>query len=411
MPASGLLLALALLPAAAAPDAVGAADEADTAPYEYTLRLRFEQGGESRLFHSRVLLGESYNTVLASSGSVREHAIVNVMPVAVDGSDRVELLYQVEWDVGGAILQAQDSAQLSPREDAVLSSQPGAWTLRGHIQPNSGVDTCVPPPAGGGLLVTARVRLGGRERTFTRRTVPFVMSNLLYKEPGQEEALTLILEVQPNSEGHPPKVRAAAEHGKLSVLGAKPGVPSPFGQETLVAGDAAGDAIWATVAELPPTKPAKTEVPELSDPSGWLRHAGPVLTFLHPPRWKVRPSCDETLTPTGWSLRDTALSPEERSGRIVSFYVPPPDPRPAAARAALRVATLPAAQRKAPETVKSPAGDCLLWRVDDEVTTGHAVCDLAGGLQLEGIYSAPLNVKDAFGEFRKVLASLARGKK
>jgi hypothetical protein len=398
MRAAAVLLVLALAPA-------GAADAGDEAPPDYALRLVFERGGETRRFESAVRLGEHYNTVLASSGTVAEHMIVNVMPVAVDGADRIELLYQVEWAVGGALLQAQDSAELSPREDAVLSAQAGAWTLRGGIAPAFGVDSCAPPPAGGGLLVTARVRLGGRERTLTRRTVPFVMSNLLVREPG-EETLVLGLEVQCTSEGHPLKVRAVAEWGKAAVGGVTTSADVPFGRETLVAGDAAGDAVWVTLAELPPTRPAKVEVPEVLGPDGWLRHAGPVVSFSHPPRWAVRPDCDAGLNPKGWGLVDTSLPEERRAANVLTLYRAPPGEGSAARRAAARIAALPPAERKAVETVTTADGECLLWRADGEARTASAVCELGGGFPLEGLLLVPDGGKDPFPDFRRVVLSL-----
>lgn len=398
MRAVAALLALSLAPAAAA-------EEPDEPPQDYALRLVFERGGEARRFESGLRLGQHYNTVLASSGSAAEHMIVNVMPVAVDGADRIELLYQVEWTVGGALLQAQDSAELSPREDAVLSAQAGAWTLRASIGPAFGVDSCAPPPAGGGVLVTTRVRLGGRERTLTRRTVPFVTSNLLVREPG-EEPLVLGLEVQRTSEGHPPKVRAVAEWGKAAVGGVGTSADVPFGRETLVAGDAAGDAVWVTLAELPPTRPAKVEVPEVLGPDGWLRHVGPVVSFSHPPRWAVRPDCDAGLSPRGWGLVDTSLPEARRAGTVLTLYRAPPGEGSPARRAAARIAALPPAERKAVETVKTADGECLLWRADGEVRTASAVCELGGGFPLEGLMLVHDGGKDPYPEFRRLVLSL-----
>ena len=379
---------------------------AHAVPDAYDFELRLERGGQTRTFGSHVRPAESFSAVTTSSGTRREGLIVNVMAVPEDDPDRVELMYQVEWSVPGWTIQAQDVAQLSLREDALLCAEPGVWSLRATLKPSRDVDTCTPAPSGGGLQARVRARRGGRERVVTRRTVPAAMSNIVVAlDP--DPPLIVGLEVTPTVPGRPADVRYAIGTEVAMTGGVHTKAKVPWGSETLVDGDGKEDGVWVTLEEATPMTPPQVVFPDVRDEkTGWRRYSDPVLTLTHPPGWAVRTMCDKTLKPDSWGFIDTTL-PEEKRGDVsmLAFLMPPTN------------ATLERLAERNPEDrsagekttilpVALSGGRCLLRRVDSDISGVYGFCEFNGGRRLQVMMTAQ-SIAERFEDFKRLVASFA----
>lgn len=376
---------------------------------EYAVRLRLERAGEVRLHESHVRLGESYNTVLRSSGAKEESLIVNLMAAASeDAEDRVEVMYQLEWAAGGSVIQAQDVSEVAVGEEALLAAIPGEWRLHGSVVPLAAGDSCSPPPTGGGLLAELRVRQGGLERRVLRRTRPYVLSNMLFAARPDEPQFNVGLEIQPTGPGKPAVVRYAVDAGGRSLGGVTSRAEVPFGAETLIGGDGAPDGVWLSVSEVPVSKPPKASFPSVPDAkTGWLRHRAPGLAFLHPPAWSVEVSCGEDRAPRAWHLTDASLPEADRRAYWLQLYRVRDEPGTLAERAAKRRDGQAGAKPSSPVVVRPPGGECLLWRhALADPPSAHGLCDFADGARFQLDMLRPPAGPERFGDLKRLVESL-----
>lgn len=376
------LAALALLAARPA----GAVEPGD----RYDAEVRFERPGESRTLMSGVALSQSANTVMFSSGAAPENFIVNIMPTGADREGRLNLMYQVEWDWGGSVMQAQDEAELSEREWALLSEQEGKWKLWGRLRPERDLGDCARPGSGGGILVRLGGRAGGEPFSLTRRTVYGVSSNILFQEDDQH-ALTVSLTVSEEGPGAA-KVGYHVEQGSRPSLGSFEGdatVRVKLGVETPLP----GTDLRLSVTPLPEADPKPLVVREVPDKAtGMLRHQGTVLSFLHLKDWTVKPSCDEAFKTTGWTLIDQSLPEQERIARRVDAYVNPSPIGPLAARTP-----------KEAERFKADGASCALWTLPERAL---ASCDTKAGWSLEVALRLGPDDAKRVKELRRLLGTL-----
>ncbi|MBI3299107.1 MAG: hypothetical protein HYZ75_13145 [Elusimicrobia bacterium] len=366
------------------------------------MRLRFERGAETRRFNTNVELGRGYNTVVVSSGASPETLIVNILPLATKDGRRFELIYQVEWDAAGRNIQAQDSAEVSGREEALLSEVVGEWKLWGRIAAVGAGDSCTPPPSGGGLRARLRVRRGELERALTRRTISGVRSNLL------SDGLSLSLDPRVARDTDTVEVRWALELGTTAASAWDPAWKEAqvrLGVEQLLEGDGQPEGVWFSLDPVQVLAHRPITVKEEPDPeSNWLRHAGQTISFLHPPRWQVRQSCGPDLLPDSWKVVDLDLPRAKRLGQeLVAFIVPGPR-APLEERVAAMRAGGVASQ---PESVAVGGGSCLLWRTIGIDGDAHASCDARNGLRLELSLALESGQAERFEVFKKLVASLA----
>lgn len=379
--------------------------DSDQPPPGYQLRLTFERGGEERVFETSLTPAQTYNGAVASSGTLSETLIVSAMLVPADDAERVEVVYQAEWDVDQEILQAQGSAVLFPREDSVLVERPGRWKIRARVTPHRDHETCTPPPSGGGLAASVRIRGAGRDRIYERRAPPYLMHNMTSRSAG-EDLVSLGLELQPTGPGEPVPLRYITEVGGVSTGERRKTVP--LGVETLAEGDGKDDGVWLRVDEVPTVRPAKVSFTEVPDGRGWVRHTDQLFSFLHPARWQVDVTCDSYFKFKALGITDTSLSAEKRPEFVMFANLLRPAPGATLERATRERAAVPG--RAGPiETIELPKGRCALWRVDGEALLLQALCDVEGAPTLGLSVSHPPSIADPYAEFKRLLSSLAPG--
>lgn len=345
----------------------------------YILTFTFARGAQTRRFSQNVRLGESYNAVWSASDPALRHFIVNAMPVASDEEGRVELMYQVEWDEGGAVLQAQDSAKLALREDAVLSSLDGDWTIAAKVSPGTDRDSCARPAGGGGLLVALR----GPGVLLTRRTMALQQSNVLY-DAGPKGFLSLSLLPRPLEDGgYGVEYRvgrdSGAVEGSASDVVVKAGVETPL----------PGTGLTLTVSDNPRSERGEFSVREV--PEGQLlRHAGRPVSFLHPKGWQVMSYCDAPSAVKSWRMVDESLPEDRRQYDVAWGYVVKEGTQSYKERAPVGAAELPA-----------KGGRCVLWSLPGR---DSAACDLKGGLRVDFHLDGPSEARSV--HFKRLVSSL-----
>lgn len=369
------------------------------------LSLRLERGGEVRTYHSQVLPGvfpgEHSGMVLDSTGSSRESLSISVQ-VSTKGSDRFMLFYGLGWEVRGSTVKLSGLTELWFGEEALISESPGEWSLRGKIT-RDGKDTCR-EPGGGGLFGRVRLRSDGAERTVRLRMALHRGGAETYAGRTGDDGVSYDLRLGVERlESSTATVRYVTGAGESRYHGTQEAIV-PLGVETLVEGDGETDGVWLTVTEEPLRPPGK-DAPELPDPkSGWLRHAGPVVTFLHPPHWRVTPTCGDDRVPVAWGFTDMV---EPEWGGPMSAGVDDWSAGTVAERAAELRDEEAEADLTPVETVKLDGGRCLLWRVKS-FRSAAAVCEI-GSLQLELRKYSPRSEPDDFPDFKRLVESLAPG--
>lgn len=258
-----------------------------------------------------------------------------------------------------------------------------------------------PAPFRRGVAVRLTLRRAGVEHSVTRRTNSGLESNLL-SDDGSGRILNVCLAPELSPDGASAAVRYFVDHSTvpLEEWGCPEGSDASrsagtaqvrVGAETLVAGDGKPDGIWVLVERLPIVAPRDVVVREVPDRrTGWLRHAGPTISFLHPPSWKVRQDCGPDLLPRHWHMTDADLPLAKQVDHQMPVSLVAADeasPRAASARAA--------------------GGSCVTWRSGEKEDTAYASCAAPGGLTLESkLYLGPQGAA-LYAKFRRIFESLA----
>lgn len=370
----------------------------------YDVLLTLSRGGEVRTFNSHVRLSEAHHTVVKTSGPWNDSLIVSLLPTRGDGAGRIDLQYNVGWASNGLSLQIQDTAVVSEREDALLTELSGQWALRAKVSRASGGETCVPPSSGGGLVVRLRGKTDGVEFDLTRRTNYGMQSNV-YSEDAPDRAFSAGLLVVP-SEPDVAVVHYRATTKSHTDAGYK-SLSKQLRVQEGVETKAEDEDLWVTYLRAPQSDPPPAAVPEVPDSrTGWLRHAGRNISFLHPKRWEVSQGCDAEYNPHFWMIIDTSLPVNDPRGHnqrdhLLKAFIVKEKQAPLEQRTPLWGG---AGKGFAPGLIAVGGGTCRLTAPDSNIA--QAMCQSADGRQLE--LNLPLEPKGAgrYGDFRRLVESL-----
>lgn len=366
--------------------------------------LTFRRAGEVRSFNTHLRLSENHHTVVNTSGPWNDSLVVSLLPNRSAETGRIDLQYNVGWASNGRSLQMQDTAVVSEREEALLTEFSGRWSLSAKVTRDSGGETCVPPSAGGGIVVRLRGKTNGVEFDLTRRTNFGIQSNV-YSEDSPDRAFSAALLVVPN-EPDDAIVHYRAATGTPKTVDDK-SMSKQLRVREGVETKAEGEDLWVTYLRAPQSDPPPTPVPEVPDSrTGWLRHAGREISFLHPKRWEVRTRCDDEYRPHHWMIVDTSLpvdapGDDDQRDHLLKAFIIKGDKTPLERRTPLYGG---AEKGFAPEPVAVDGGTCRLSGPDSSIV--QATCASTDGRRLD--FMLPLEPKGAkrYADFRRLVESL-----
>jgi hypothetical protein len=313
---------------------------------DYSVHLRFEDGHESSRYSAAIPPNGSLSSSFASTLEARKETfIINVTPFQSDQARRLDLSYHVEWsriENGKPVFlrQAMDWSRIPEDREVLLLEVDKRWRLWAKAEsPNR--DSCGDAPEGGGLRATVLAERDGLRKSVTRRTSDGVTS-ALYLEVANAQTFHLQTLPRISEDGKTAEVDFEFGFDKARGTGT---ATVPLGREASLA-----PGLSLLLETVPRSDQALPGDEPVQDPeTGWYRHTGRSLSFSYPPEWKVRESCSDSKTPTGWNLVNRSPPRDPlKAIHVFGFSLPP--------------AEKPLVEEGEASLLEVDGGKCLVWR-------------------------------------------------